>query len=92
MLNVKERPVNRENPYKLVERMADKGVANYIIREELMDKGFSAHQANEIISDMRRVRAENSRNHMPFELDIGQILTILAIIALIFYILVSNLN
>jgi hypothetical protein len=90
MLELKERPLEREEAYKLAERMADKELSNYMIREVLTDKGLSAYQANEIISEMRRNEALANQKRIPLDLDLGLILTILAIIALISYVFVSN--
>lgn len=92
MLEVQERPISHEEAYKLVERMIDKQTTNYIIREVLMDKGFSAHSANELISEVRRDQLTESKKPLPFDLNLGTILVLLAIIALIFYVLVSNLT
>ena len=58
MIKVRERLFTREQAINLVQDMIRKDMMNYIIRDALLDKGFSVYEANEIIREVRRANAE----------------------------------
>jgi hypothetical protein len=90
MAEVRDRDMSRDEAYSLVQRMVDKRISNYLIREALMDKGYSAYEANEVIASVRRTAVE-PRTSDWFD-SIGYVLILLIIIALILYVLVSSVT
>lgn len=58
MIQVRERLFTREQAINLVQDMIRKDMMNYIIRDALLDKGFSVYEANTIIREVRRENAE----------------------------------
>lgn len=87
MAEVRERLISHEEACKLVTKLANHDTANYLIREVLMDKGFSAHEANEIIAEVVSSYQQKPNNIIMDNL--GLILMLLAIAALLLYVLVN---
>ena len=90
MADVKARVINREEALKLVERIIDHDAANYLIREELIERGLSAYEANDVISEVRRYSVDKEPNF--FMDNIGIIIMLLIIISIFLYVLVSNVQ
>ena len=81
MIQVRERRFTREEAIKLVKRMIRKDIMNYIIRDALLDKGFSVYEANTIIREVRRENAEVQDTAISHEI-VGYGLTIITFILL----------
>ena len=90
MAEIKERVISHDEACMLVKKLANHDTANYLIREVLMDRGLSAYEATEIITEVMRTHHEKSSNIITDNL--GLILMLLAIVALVLYVLVNSVN
>jgi|GEM_PF-4038947 len=84
MAQVRDRLITQEEAQKLVRRMVHKGTMNYIIRDELLKRGFSVYEANHIIREVRQSDEDTPEQRIsPEIMEIG--LTIITVIIIIMF-------
>lgn len=82
MIQVRERLFTKEQAITLVQQLIRDDVMNYIIRDTLVDKGFSVYEANTIIREVRRENAEPQEYRISTAI-VGYGLTIITFIMLL---------
>ena len=60
MQQVEKRTITRDEAVKLTEKMIRKGTINYIIRDELIERGLSGNMANKVIREVRQADLRSS--------------------------------